>query len=133
MICFFGQTNWELNGIHRDYRPSSANVCSRGAIYSEKFGIRSRLKFQLQINLSFHIPDALTFVPKDVFQSIVEKVKTPWKLFFKTQNSWYIYMHMYLLKGCDEQGLKAMVEDLKLKAMDRLVEDYCAFRKEKKK
>ncbi|XP_022961709.1 uncharacterized protein LOC111462397 [Cucurbita moschata] len=96
-------TNWELNGIHRDYRPSSANVCSRGAIYSEKFGIRSRLKFQLQINLSFHIPDALTFVPKDVFQSIVEK------------------------------GLKTMVEDVKLKAMDRLVEDYCAFRKEKKK
>ncbi|CAK9308992.1 unnamed protein product [Citrullus colocynthis] len=96
-------TKWRINGIHKDYMPSSANVCSKGAIYREKIGTRSHLKFQLLINLSFCVPEALNFVPNDALQGIVETV------------------------------LKAMIEDLKLKTIHKLVEDYSEFRKENKK
>ncbi|XP_022134159.1 uncharacterized protein LOC111006493 isoform X2 [Momordica charantia] len=95
-------TNWEINGIHRNYRPSSANVTSKGAIYSEKRGTTSRLKFQFFMNFTFVVPQALSFIPKDIFRSIFETV------------------------------LKVMMEDLTNKAIDKLVEDYSKFRKEKK-
>lgn len=86
-LVFFGQTNWEINGIHKDYRPSSANICSRAPVYSEKIGTRSRLKFQLLMNLSFLVPDALSFVPNDVFRGIVETVKNDIEtILFRTKN-----------------------------------------------
>ncbi|XP_038891182.1 uncharacterized protein LOC120080556 [Benincasa hispida] len=101
-VLLLEMTNWEINGIHKDYRPSYANVCSRGAIYSEKIGTRSHLKFKLLINLSFLVPYVLNFVSNDVLQSIVKT------------------------------ALKAMIEDLKHKSIHKLVEDYNEFRKENK-
>ncbi|KGN52483.1 uncharacterized protein LOC101212716 isoform X2 [Cucumis sativus] len=102
-LLHFQMTNWEINGIHKEYRPSSANVCSHGVIYRQKIGTRSRLKFQLVIDLSFLVPDALHFVPNDVLRGIIETV------------------------------MKAMVEDLKHKTVHKLVEDYSKFRMEKEK
>ncbi|XP_050946015.1 uncharacterized protein LOC103498744 [Cucumis melo] len=99
-VLHFEMTNWEINGINKDYRPSSANVCSHGVIYREKIGTRSCLKFRLVIDLSFLVPDALHFVPNDVLRGMIMTV------------------------------IKAMVEDLKHTTIRKLVEDYSKFRKE---
>ncbi|CAN6439846.1 unnamed protein product [Victoria cruziana] len=65
---------WELKGLDYVLKPSDFTLGVRGALYSEKLGVRSRLKGQLELNISFVLPPVLELVPKDVLRSVAESV-----------------------------------------------------------
>ncbi|XP_031501547.1 uncharacterized protein LOC116265157 isoform X1 [Nymphaea colorata] len=67
-------TRWELRGLDYVLKPSDFTLGIRGALYSEKLGVRSRLKGQLELSVSFVLPPVLELVPRDVLKSVAESV-----------------------------------------------------------
>ncbi|KAI8534023.1 hypothetical protein RHMOL_Rhmol10G0056000 [Rhododendron molle] len=97
------ETRWELQGLDNILKLSEFSLCVTGSLYPERRGARSRMKFQLQMNISSVVPPALSLVPEDVRFGVVELV------------------------------LKTLAEDMKHKVNGSLLADYGEFKKEKLK
>ncbi|KAH7554548.1 hypothetical protein JRO89_XS12G0234200 [Xanthoceras sorbifolium] len=96
-------TRWELRGLDNILDPSHFSLGVKGTLYSDKQGTRSRLKGQLQMNISFVLPPMLVLVPEDVRRSVAESVLT------------------------------RLVENMKHKVNDSLLADYSKFKRERPK
>ncbi|XP_077214189.1 uncharacterized protein LOC143849022 isoform X2 [Tasmannia lanceolata] len=94
-------TRWELQGLESVIKPTRFALSVRGALYSERQGIRSRLKGQLELCISCVVPPALALVPEDVLRSISESV------------------------------LKRLVENMKQKVNESLLSDFRDFSRER--
>ncbi|KAK9271538.1 hypothetical protein L1049_001898 [Liquidambar formosana] len=94
-------TRWELQGLDNVLEPSQFTLGVKGALYPDRLGMRSRLKGQLEINISFALPPMLALVPEDVRQSVAELV------------------------------LKRLVENMKDKVNGSLLADYSEFKRKK--
>ncbi|KAI9153023.1 hypothetical protein LWI28_004584 [Acer negundo] len=94
---------WQLRGLDNILEPSHFSLGVKGALYSDRQGKRSRLKGQLEMNISFVLPTMLAMVPEDVRRSLVESVLT------------------------------RLMENMKLKVNDSLLADYSKFKREKPK
>ncbi|KAL6009068.1 hypothetical protein ACLOJK_022295 [Asimina triloba] len=93
-------TRWELQGLEDMLKPSHFALCVRGALYSERRGVRSRLRGQLEMSISCILPPALSLIPQDV------------------------------LKGVSESVLRRLVQNMKQKVNESLLSDFREFRKE---
>eukprot|EP01018_Ginkgo_biloba_P037883 Gb_37370 [translate_table: standard] len=67
-------TRWDLGGLDYVLKPSDFVLGIRGVLYSEKYGVRSRLKGQLELSISFVLPPALALFPEDVLKSVAHSV-----------------------------------------------------------
>lgn len=94
---------WELQGLDDILKPSHFCLGVKGALYPERRGMRSRLKGQLQMEISFVLPTVLALVPEDVRRDVAESV------------------------------LKSLVENMKRKVNGSLLADYGEFKREKLK
>lgn len=72
------QTRWELRDLENVIKPSQFSLSVKGALYSARRGTRSRLKGQLEMNISFVLPPVLALIPDDVRRSVAESV-SPYK------------------------------------------------------
>ncbi|KAF8399524.1 hypothetical protein HHK36_015390 [Tetracentron sinense] len=94
-------TRWELQGLDSAVEPSHFALGVRGALYPDRLGMRSRLKGQLEMNISFVLPPILALVPDDVLRGVAESV------------------------------LKRLVENMKDKVNGSLLSDFSEFRSAK--
>ncbi|KAJ0098400.1 hypothetical protein Patl1_21872 [Pistacia atlantica] len=74
-VLELGITRWELRGLDTVLEPSQFSLGVKGALYSDSRGPRSRLKGQLEMNISFILPPALALIPEDVRRNIAESVR----------------------------------------------------------
>ncbi|MCL7047977.1 hypothetical protein MKW94_023535, partial [Papaver nudicaule] len=65
-------TRWELQGLDRVFQPTEFILSVRGALYPVRRGIRSRLKGQLEMSISFVLPPVVSVVPQDVLTGVAE-------------------------------------------------------------
>nr|GMD49887.1 uncharacterized protein LOC109188953 [Ipomoea batatas] len=91
---------WELQGLDDMLKPSQFSLGVKGALYPDRRGLRSRLKGQLQLSISFVLPPVLALVPEHVRQDVAESV------------------------------LKRLVENMKTKVNGSLLADYSEFKRE---
>ena len=70
------QIRWELKGLEGVSMPSQFYLNVEGVLYSVRRGSRSRLKWDLEINISLVLPPALALVPKDVIKAVSASVRT---------------------------------------------------------
>lgn len=91
---------WELQGLDDMLKPSQFSLGVKGALYPDRRGLRSRLKGQLQLSISFVLPPVLALVPEHVRQDVAESV------------------------------LKTLVENMKTKVNGSLLADYSEFKRE---
>ncbi|XP_058082813.1 uncharacterized protein LOC131230819 isoform X2 [Magnolia sinica] len=91
---------WELQGLENVLKPSHFALCVKGALYSDRRGIHSRLRGQLEMSISCILPPALSLIPEDV------------------------------LKGVSESVLRRLVERMKQKVNESLLSDFREFRRE---
>ncbi|KAA8547961.1 hypothetical protein F0562_004390 [Nyssa sinensis] len=94
---------WKLEGLDDMLKPSHFTLGVKGALYPDRRGMKSRLKGQLQMSISFVLPPVLTLVPEDVRRDVAESV------------------------------LNRLVENMKLKVNSSLLADYSEFKREKPK
>ncbi|GLJ51127.1 hypothetical protein SUGI_1088370 [Cryptomeria japonica] len=85
---------WDLRGLDYILKPSDFELGVRGVLYSEKYGVASRLKAQMEMSISFVLPPALAVVPEDV------------------------------LKGIGHSVLLRLLENMKQKVNSKLLSDY---------
>lgn len=69
------QIRWELQGLDDMLKPSQFSLGVKGALYPDRRGLRSRLKGQLQLSISFVLPPVLALVPEHVRQDVAESVR----------------------------------------------------------
>ncbi|KAH9676589.1 hypothetical protein KPL70_019216 [Citrus sinensis] len=93
-------TRWELRDLENVIKPSQFSLSVKGALYSARRGTRSRLKGQLEVNISFVLPPVLALIPDDVRRNVAESVLT------------------------------RLIEDMKQKVNGRLLRDYSKFKRE---
>ncbi|KAJ0042356.1 hypothetical protein Pint_19181 [Pistacia integerrima] len=98
---FLSSALWELRGLDTVLEPSQFSLGVKGALYSDSRGPRSRLKGQLEMNISFILPPALALIPEDVRRNIAESVLT------------------------------TLVENMKHKVNGSLLADYSKFKRER--
>ncbi|KMT17332.1 hypothetical protein BVRB_2g040230 [Beta vulgaris subsp. vulgaris] len=92
---------WELQGLDNVLDPNHFDLGVHGSLYSDRRGVRSRLKGQLELKISVVLPPVLGFIPEDVCRSVSESV------------------------------LKGLVENMKDKVNGSLLADYSKFRRER--
>ncbi|KAL2523075.1 hypothetical protein Fot_26998 [Forsythia ovata] len=91
---------WELQGLDDMLEPSQFSLGVKGALYPDRIGLRSRLKGQLQMSISFVLPPMLALVPENVRRDVSESV------------------------------LRRLVENMKNKVNSSLISDYREFKRE---
>ncbi|CAI9758675.1 unnamed protein product [Fraxinus pennsylvanica] len=94
---------WELQGLDEMLEPSQFSLGVKGALYPDRSGLRSRLKGQLQMSISFVLPPMLALVPENVRRDVSESV------------------------------LRGLVENMKNKVNCSLISDYSEFKRERPK
>ncbi|KAK4347798.1 hypothetical protein RND71_034137 [Anisodus tanguticus] len=94
---------WELQGLDDVLKPSQFSLAVKGSLYPDRNGPRSRLKGQLQMNISFVLPHILALVPEDVRRDVADSV------------------------------LRGLLQNMKSKVNGSLLSDYAEFKKEKQK
>ncbi|KAJ6734757.1 hypothetical protein OIU79_001928 [Salix purpurea] len=94
---------WKLQGLDNIFQPSQFSLGVKGALYPDRRGARTRLKGQLEMNISFVLPPVLAMVPENVRKPVAETV------------------------------LRGLVENMKRKVNSSLLTDYSKFKQEKAK
>ncbi|KAJ6369927.1 hypothetical protein OIU76_028231 [Salix suchowensis] len=94
---------WKLQGLDNIFQPSQFSLGVKGALYPDRRGARTRLKGQLEMNISFVLPPVLAMVPENVRKPVAETV------------------------------LRELVENMKRKVNSSLLTDYSKFKQEKPK
>uniref|UniRef100_A0A6N2LB96 Uncharacterized protein n=1 Tax=Salix viminalis TaxID=40686 RepID=A0A6N2LB96_SALVM len=94
---------WKLQGLDNIFQPSEFSLGVKGALYPDRRGARTRLKGQLEMNISFVLPPVLAMVPENVRKPVAETV------------------------------LRELVENMKRKVNSSLLTDYSKFKQEKPK
>jgi len=69
------QIRWKLQGLDNIFQPSQFSLGVKGALYPDRLGVRTRLKGQLEMNISFVLPPVLAMVPENVRQPVAESVR----------------------------------------------------------
>ncbi|KDP27180.1 hypothetical protein JCGZ_19879 [Jatropha curcas] len=68
---------WKLEGLDNVLEPSHFSLGVKGALYADRIGgARTRLKGQLEMNISFVLPPVLALVPEDIRRNVAETVLT---------------------------------------------------------
>eukprot|EP00257_Ricinus_communis_P027613 XP_025015027.1 uncharacterized protein LOC8283427 [Ricinus communis] len=65
-------TRWQLQGLDNVLEPSHFSLGVEGLLYADRLGARTRLKGQLEMNISFVLPPVLALVPEDVRKNVAE-------------------------------------------------------------
>lgn len=68
------QTRWQLKGLDRVMEPSDFSLGVKGALYPDRRGKHTRLRGQLEMNISFVLPPVLELVPEDVRRNVANAV-----------------------------------------------------------
>jgi len=68
------QVRWELQGLDDVMKPTHFGLGVKGALYTDRRGVRSRLKGQLEMKISVILPQMLSLVPEDLLRSVSESV-----------------------------------------------------------
>lgn len=92
---------WELQGLDDVMKPAHFSLGVKGALYTDRRGVRSRLKGQLEMKISVVLPQMLSLVPEDLLRSVSESV------------------------------LRRLVENMRDKVNSSLLADYSEFRRER--
>lgn len=92
---------WELQGLDDLMKPAHFSLGVKGALYTDRRGLRSRLKGQLEMRISVILPQMLSLVPEDLLRSVSESV------------------------------LRRLVENMRDKVNSSLLADYSEFRIER--
>ncbi|KAK4782874.1 hypothetical protein SAY86_007248 [Trapa natans] len=92
---------WELHGLENVLKPSHFSLGVRGALYPARREMKTRLKGQLEMSISFILPPVLALVPGDALQGVADSV------------------------------LKRLVENMKSKVNSSLLADYSKFKRER--
>lgn len=69
------QTRWELQGLDRVMEPSDFSLGVKGALYPDRRGTNTRLRGQLEMNISFVLPPVLELIPEDVRRNVASAVR----------------------------------------------------------
>ncbi|WCJ25705.1 hypothetical protein M5689_007570 [Euphorbia peplus] len=93
-------TRWQLEGLDNVVDPSHFSLGVNGALYADRLGPRTRLKGELEMNISFVLPPMLALIPEDVRKNVAETVLT------------------------------GLVENMKHKVNGSLLADYSQFKRE---
>ncbi|XP_065856518.1 uncharacterized protein [Euphorbia lathyris] len=93
-------TRWKLEGLDHVVDPSQFSLGVNGALYADRLGPRTRLKGELEMNISFILPSVLALIPEDVRRNVAETVLT------------------------------GLVENMKHKVNGSLLADYSRFKRE---
>ncbi|CAG7906447.1 hypothetical protein BRARA_D00970 [Brassica rapa] len=93
---------WELQGLGQVMEQSDFTLGVQGALYPDRGGSHTRLKGQLEMNVSFVLPSVLAFVPEDVKRSVANAILT------------------------------GLVDSMKHKVVESLLADYNRFKHERK-
>ncbi|EOA17217.1 hypothetical protein CARUB_v10005491mg, partial [Capsella rubella] len=93
---------WKLQGLDRVMEPSDFSLEVKGALYPDRRGKQTRLKGQLEMNISFVLPPVLELVPEDVRRNLANAVLT------------------------------GLVENMKHKVNGSLLADYSRFKNERR-
>ncbi|CAH8277535.1 unnamed protein product [Arabidopsis lyrata] len=93
---------WKLKGLDRVMEPSDFSLEVKGALYPDRRGKQTRLRGQLEMNISFVLPPVLELVPEDVRRNLANAVLT------------------------------GLVENMKHKVNGSLLADYSRFKNERK-
>ncbi|XP_044468681.1 uncharacterized protein LOC123198126 [Mangifera indica] len=99
-VLELGIIRCELRGLDTALDPSQFSLGVKGSLYSDSRGPQSRLKGQLEMNISFVLPPVLALIPEDVRRNVAESVLT------------------------------RLVENMKHKVNGSLLEDYGKFKRE---
>jgi len=75
------QMRWKLQGLDRVMEPADFSLEVKGALYPDRRGKHTRLRGQLEMNISFVLPPVLELVPEDVRRNLANAVR---KLLHKT-------------------------------------------------
>lgn len=94
-------TKWELRGLDYVMKPSDFSLSVNGILFSEKRGVSSRLRGHLKMSVKMAIPPSMALIPQDIFKSVGEAV------------------------------LNHLLESMKEKVNNKLLEDYKAYALEK--
>ncbi|KAJ8433121.1 hypothetical protein Cgig2_023079 [Carnegiea gigantea] len=92
---------WELQGLDDLMKPGHFSLGVKGALYTDRCGVRSRLKGQLEMRISVILPQMLSLVPEDLLRRVSESV------------------------------LRRLVENMRDKVNSSLLADYSEFRRER--
>ncbi|XP_074286584.1 uncharacterized protein LOC141611842 [Silene latifolia] len=92
---------WELQGLDDAAKPTQFNLGVKGALYPDRRGLRTRLKGQLEMNITVILPPMLALLPQ------------------------------YMLTSVSETVLRKLVENMKDKVNSSLLADYSEFRRER--
>ncbi|CAN8273136.1 unnamed protein product [Cochlearia groenlandica] len=101
-VVELNMTRWELKGLTHVMEPSDFSLGVKGALYPDRKGKYTRLRGQLEINISFVLPPVLELVPEDVRRNLANAVLT------------------------------GLVENMKHKVNSSLLADYSRFKNERK-
>ncbi|CAD5333482.1 unnamed protein product [Arabidopsis thaliana] len=93
---------WKLQGLDRVMEPADFSLEVKGALYPDRRGKHTRLRGQLEMNISFVLPPVLELVPEDVRRNLANAVLT------------------------------GLVENMKHKVNGSLLSDYSRFKNERK-
>ncbi|KAF2313593.1 hypothetical protein GH714_012322 [Hevea brasiliensis] len=96
-------TRWQLEGLDNVLEPSHFSLGVKGALYADRLGARTRLKGQLEMNITFVLPPVLALIPEDIRRNVAELV------------------------------LRRLVQDMKRKVNGSLLADYSEFIRERPK
>lgn len=66
---------WKLKGLDRVMEPSDFSLEVKGALYPDRRGKQTRLRGQLEMNISFVLPPVLELVPEDVRRNLANAVR----------------------------------------------------------
>lgn len=94
-------TKWELRGLDYVMKPSDFSLNIKGVLFSEQRGVSSRLRGHLQMSVEMSTPPSLALIPQDILKSIGKAVLT------------------------------RLLESMKEKVNNNLLEDYQAYAQEK--
>lgn len=75
-VVELNMTRWQLKGLDRVMEPSDFSLGVKGALYPDRRGKHTRLRGQLEMNISFVLPPVLELVPEDVRRNLANAVLT---------------------------------------------------------
>ncbi|KAG5407438.1 hypothetical protein IGI04_013557 [Brassica rapa subsp. trilocularis] len=101
-VVELNMTRWQLKGLDRVMQPSDFSLGVKGALYPDRRGKHTRLRGQLEMNISFVLPPVLELVPEDVRRNLANAVLT------------------------------GLVENMKHKVNGSLLADYSRFKNERR-
>ncbi|KFK33198.1 hypothetical protein AALP_AA6G342900 [Arabis alpina] len=91
---------WKLQGLDKVMEPTDFTLGVKGALYPDRRGEHTRLKGQLETNVSFVLPSVLELVPEDVRRNVANTVRNYFVNSFCKLNMRCFWL-LYMINGFD--------------------------------